>query len=95
VGLLNPYRPSIWTLFALLATLPYLLVVWVAVHPEMWGGREFEGMGQFIILAIFARACIPVVLICSVIGMIRKDPVAFLVFAATAALVTYHFMVRR
>jgi hypothetical protein len=86
VGLLNPYRPSIWTFFALLATLLYLFGFWVTLDPEMWGGHEFEGMGQPLFFMMLGMVSIPVMLVCSAIGMIRKDPVAFPVFAAAAAL---------
>ncbi len=89
MGLLNPYRPSVWTVFACCAAVLGLLAFWIAIHPDIWGTREFEGMAQTIVFASLALGSIPVVLVFAAIGMIRKDPLAFLLFIIAAALATY------
>jgi len=89
VGLLNPHRPSVWTVFACCAAAVGVLAFWIAIHPDIWGTREFEGMAQTIVFGSLAMGSIPVVLVLAAIGTVRKDPLAFVLFIIAAALATY------
>jgi len=87
--MLRPYHPSVWTLFACCAAVVGALAFWIAIPPEIWGGRKFEGLAQTMVFGTLALASIPAVLVFAAMGMVRRDPVAFLLFIIAAALATY------
>jgi hypothetical protein len=64
-----------------------LLAFYVGVHPSIWGGREFSGMIETLMLMLFVYAATPVLLILLVIGMIRKDLLSYIVLAAMLLMV--------
>jgi FtsH-binding integral membrane protein len=88
------YRPSAWTLMACFVAAIGLAAWWATMHPGIWGRHEFEGMAQTLLLAWFSMVCAPVVFVLAVIGMLRKDPLAFVLLVVTGVL-TWCFYSRR
>ncbi|MBN1490727.1 MAG: hypothetical protein JXA69_12485 [Phycisphaerae bacterium] len=86
-------QPSGWTYLACGVAMPGLLAWGVGLHPSFWASAAF-GMALFFFLHGIAWLCGLLVLLFSLIGMICKDALAFIVLIVTAGLAGLLFMLR-